>query len=50
MWDEIEDVVIAIPELKLEKAFNPEIKIKDKYMGKEISIVHRGSGMQRYLI
>ena len=34
MWDEIEDVVIAIPELKLEKAFNPEIKIKDKYMGK----------------
>ena len=50
MWDEIEDVVIAIPELKLEKAFNLEIKIKDKYMGKEISIVHRGSGMQRYLI
>ncbi len=50
MWDEIEDVVIAIPELKLEKAFNPEIKIKDKYIGEEISIVHRGSGMQRYLI
>ena len=50
MWDEIEDVVIAIPELKLEKAFNPEIEIKDKYMGEEILIVHRGSGMQRYLI
>ena len=50
MWDEIEDVVIDIPELKLEKAFNPEIKIKDKYMRKEISIVHRGSGMQRHLI
>ena len=32
MWDEIEDVVIDIPELKLEKVFNPEIKIKDKYM------------------
>lgn len=50
MWDEIEDVVIDIPELKLEKAFNPEIKIKDKYLRKEISIVHRGSGMQRHLI
>jgi len=50
MWDEIEDVLIDIPELKLEKAFNPEIKIKDKYMRKEIPIVHRGSGMQRYLI
>ena len=50
MWDEIEDVKIDIPELKLEKAFNPEIKIKDKYLGKEIPIVYRGSGMQRHLI
>ena len=50
MWDEVEDVVIDIPELKLEKAFNPEIKIKDKYLRKEIPIIYRGSGMQRCLI
>ncbi len=50
MWDEVEDVVIDIPELRLDKAFTPEIKIRDKYTKKEISIVNRGSGMQRYLI
>jgi len=50
MWDEVDDVTIDIPELKLEKAFNPEIKIKDKHIGKEIPITYRGSGVQRYLI
>ncbi|RLI74500.1 hypothetical protein DRO97_05840 [Archaeoglobales archaeon] len=50
MWDEVEDVTIDIPELKIEKAFNPQIKIKDKHIGKEIPITHRGSGVQRYLI
>lgn len=50
MWEEVDDILIDIPELKLEKAFNPEIKIKDRYLRKELPIVHRGSGMQRYLI
>jgi len=50
MWADVEEITIDIPELKLEKAFNPVIKIKDRYMGKELSITYRGSGIQRYLI
>ncbi|WP_297523603.1 AAA family ATPase [Thermococcus sp.] len=50
MWSDIEDVTIEVPELKLEKAFTPVIKVKDKYTGKETPITYRGSGMQRYFI
>lgn len=50
IWDGIEDVRIVFPELRLDKAFNPEIEIKDKYLENNISITYRGSGIQRHLI
>ena len=50
MWGDIEYVEIEVPELRLEKAFTPVIKVKDKYTGKETPITYRGSGMQRYFI
>jgi len=50
MWNEVEDVLIDIPELKLDKAFNPAISVKDRFNEKEIPALYRGSGLQRYLI
>ncbi|KUJ99802.1 MAG: ATP-dependent endonuclease of the OLD family-like protein [Thermococcales archaeon 44_46] len=50
MWSDIDDVTIEVPELKLEKAFTPIIKVRDRYTKKEIPITYRGSGMQRYFI
>jgi len=50
MWSDVEEVTIEVPELKLEKAFTPIIKVRDKYTGKETLITYRGSGMQRYFI
>ncbi|USS41574.1 ATP-dependent endonuclease [Thermococcus aggregans] len=50
MWSDVEEVTIEVPELKLEKAFTPIIKVKDKYTKKETPITYRGSGMQRYFI
>ncbi len=50
IWDGIEDVRIVFPEPRLDKAFNPEIEIKDKYLENNISITYRGSGIQRHLI
>ncbi len=50
IWDDIEDVDIEIPELRLERAFDPKIKIKDKYTKHSAYIHEKGSGVQRHLI
>ncbi|MGQ4876159.1 MAG: ATP-dependent nuclease [Promethearchaeia archaeon] len=50
IWDDVEKIEIEIPDLKLEKAFNPNVKIRDKYTKKDIPISYRGSGMQRSFI
>ena len=48
VWEEVEEVSIEVSELRLEKAFTPQITIKDKFSEK-VSIIQRGSGIQRHL-
>jgi len=50
MWEDIDDISIDIPEIKLEKAITPIIKVRDKHLGKEILVSSKGSGVQRYFI
>jgi putative ATP-dependent endonuclease of OLD family len=49
-WEDIENINIKVEDFKLQKAFTPKVKIKDKYLNHEIDLMNRGNGFQRYFI